>query len=73
MLFRRGVRELREIVFELEQFLQNNYKDQAHAQRKRLGERCEQLYAEGKIKEKDYLYYRRLYESYTERLKNYRH
>ena len=73
MLFFRGVRELEGIVFELEQFLKNNYKDQAHAQRKRLGERCEELFRQGKIKEKDYLRYHRLYLSYTERMKDYRH
>ena len=73
MLFRRGARELEGIVFELEQFLKNNYKDQAHAQRKKLGERCEQLYSEGKIKEKEYLHYHRLFLSYTERMKDYRH
>lgn len=73
-LFRsRAKKELDGILSELEQYLKNNYKDQAHRQRRLLSERCEALYTEGRLKEEDYLRYRRLYESYTEKMKNYHH
>ena len=73
-LFRsKAEKELDSIVGELKAYLENNYKDAAHDQRKKLGERCETLYAEGKLKEKAYLKYKKLYEEYTESMKDYHH
>ncbi len=69
----KGEKELEHILFEMKCNLENNYKDSAHNARKRLMERADALYAEGKIKEKVYQKYRLIYEEYTERLKDYRH
>ena len=73
-LFRsKAEKELDSILSELRAYLENNYKDAAHDQRKKLGERCEALYSEGKLKEKAYLGYKKLYEEYTEKMKDYHH
>jgi len=73
-LFRsKAEKELDMIIFEMKQFLQNNYKDLAHQNRKKLLERCEALYAEGKLSEEQYKEYRAIYEKYTVMLKDYRH
>ena len=69
----KAEKELDSIAAELQAYLENNYKDAAHDQRKKLGERCEVLYAEGKLKEKAYLGYKKLYEEYTEKMKDYHH
>lgn len=73
-LFKNAARrELDAILAELRANLENNYKDTAHEARKRLGSRCEELHATGKLSEKDYQKYRVLYESYTEKMKDYHH
>ena len=73
-LFKNAARrELDRILAELRANLENNYKDAAHEARKRLGSRCEELRAAGKLSEKDYRKYRVLYESYTEKMKDYHH
>lgn len=69
----KGEKELAAILFDLRSNLENNYKDSAHNARKKLGVRCEELFAEGKISEKVYNKYHRIYEEYTEKLKDYRH
>ena len=49
-----AVKELEQIAFELQQNLENNYKDAAQNARIRLGERLEALRQAGKLKEKEY-------------------
>lgn len=68
-----AILELRRIVKELKNYLSNNYKDAAHEQRKLLGEKSEQYYADKKISRKQFLHYRKLYAKYTEQMKDYHH
>jgi hypothetical protein len=73
-LFRsKGERELEGIVESMKINLQNNYKEPAHNERKRILERAETLYAEGKINESVYKKFVRIYDEYTIKLKDYRH
>ena len=69
----RGERELETIVESMKINLQNNYKEPAHNDRKRIRERAEQLYSAGKISDAVYKKYIRIYEEYTIRLKDYKH
>ncbi len=69
----RAERELDSIIRELQLNLENNYKSVAHEYRIKLGERCEELLAEGKLRESDYSFYKKLYEEYSEKMKNYHH
>ena len=75
MLFTKlkAKRELDAIIFEIDVNLANNYKDVAHDNRRLLGRRVEGLYASGSLKEKDYLFYRAKYETYTQVMKDYHH
>ncbi len=76
MLFlkkRRAKKELDTILFEMKQYLANNYKDLAHAAREKLGSRTEELLQAGLIDEKTAQKYRRIYTEYTTRLHGYRH
>ncbi len=68
-----GERELEGILAELKANLENNYKSTAQAARVKLGERCEALWNEGKIKEKVYKKYRDLFEEYSLMLRDYHH
>ena len=68
-----GERELEGILAELRANLENNYKSTAQAARVKLGERCEALWNEGKIKEKVYKKYRDLFEEYSLMLWDYHH
>lgn len=73
-LFRpAAVRELDGIIEDMKINLANNYKEPAHRSRERLGARCEELYAAGKLKEADYRHYKAEYEKYTLMLKDYHH
>ncbi len=69
----RAERELDAIVRELQLNLENNYKSVAHEYRKKLGERCEQLFSEGKLDEKAHSVYRTIFEDYSEKMKDYHH
>ena len=69
----KAERELEGILAELRANLENNYKSTAQAARERLGERCETLFREGKLKEKTYLKYKKLYEEYSLSMRNYHH
>ncbi len=74
LLFRSPARrELDTLIENMKINLANNYKEPAHDCRRRLGERCEALYHEGKLREKEYRAYRQVYEEYTEKLKDYHH
>ncbi len=73
-LFRtKAEKELDMLIFELQQNLENNYKSVAQDYKIKLGERLERLFSEGKLKEKAYLHYRRVYDAYTEKMRNYHH
>ena len=73
-LFRsRAEKELDMIVAELKQFLANNYKDQAHTMREKLHTRAVELHEARKLKDDAFAEYERIYESYTEQMKNYNH
>jgi len=68
-----AVKELEQIAFELQQNLENNYKDAAQNARIRLGERLETLWKDGKLKEKDYRRFSVLYTEYTAKMTGYHH
>ena len=69
----KGERELEGLYESMKINLQNNYKEPAHNDRKRIGERTEALFREGKISEKVYKKYIRIYDEYTIKLKDYHH
>lgn len=66
-------KELDFILAELKQFLQNNYKDQAHSCRKMLGEKSEAYYRAGKLTQVQYRRYQELYKEYSKLMKDYHH
>ena len=68
-----AVKELEQIVFELQQNLENNYKDAAQNARIRLGERLEALWQDGKLKEKEYRRFSVLYTEYSAKMTGYHH
>ncbi|MBE6614266.1 MAG: hypothetical protein E7631_03060 [Ruminococcaceae bacterium] len=68
-----AVKELEQIAFELQQNLENNYKDAAQQARVRLGERTEVLWQEGKLKEKEYRRFTVLYTQYSAKMTGYHH
>ena len=68
-----AVKELEQIAFELQQNLENNYKDAAQNARIRLGERLEVLWKDGKLKEKDYRRFSVLYTEYSAKMTGYHH
>ena len=69
----RYVRELDSIIEAMKINLQNNHKEPAHNERKKLGARTEQLYSEGRINEQTYKKYMQIYNEYTIKLKDYKH
>ena len=69
----KAEKELESILDELRANLENNYKSTAQAARVKLGERCEALYAEGKLKEEAYRRYKKLFEEYSLTMRNYHH
>ena len=69
----RGERILEGIYESMKINLQNNYKEPAHNDRKRLGEMAESLYEQKQISEKVYKKYIQLYNEYTIKLKDYHH
>ena len=75
MFFRnlRAKKELDGIIHEIDVNLANNYKSVAHENRKKLIERTEALYEVGALKDKDYVEYRKRYETYTQVMKDYHH
>ena len=73
-LFRsKAERELDMIISELKQFLENNYKDQAHLMREKLHTRAAELHDAGKLTDEKFGEYERVYEKYTEEMRNYNH
>ena len=68
-----AVRELEEIVAELQANLENNYKDAAQAAREKLKRRLDELNAEGKLKEKEYKRFSVMYTEYSVKMTGYKH
>jgi len=68
-----AVRELEEIVADLQANLENNYKDAAQAAREKLKRRLDELNAEGKLKEKDYKRFSVMYTEYSVKMTGYKH
>ena len=68
-----AVRELEEIVAELQANLENNYKDAAQAAREKLKRRLDELNAEGKLKEKEYKRFSVIYTEYSVKMTGYKH
>lgn len=68
-----AVRELEEIVADLQANLENNYKDAAQAAREKLKRRLDELNAEGKLKEKDYKRFSVIYTEYSVKMTGYKH
>ena len=69
----KAQKELDFILEELKQFLQNNYKDQAHSCRKKLLEQADAYYREGQLTQSQYRHYEQLYRHYSDLMKNYHH
>lgn len=69
----KAEKELAFIESELKQFLQNNYKDQAHACRKMLMEQAQAYYRAGKLSHSRYRHYEQVYQHYTKLMQDYRH
>ena len=69
----KAEKELDSIIDEMKVNLANNYKSTAHAARVKLGRRCEELFAEGRINEETFRKYNAIYEEYTIMLKDYHH
>lgn len=68
-----AVREIEEIIADMQANLENNYKDAAQAAREKLKRRLDELYAEGKLKEKDYKRFSVIYTEYSVRMTGYHH
>ncbi len=69
----KAVRELEQMVFELQQNLENNYKDAAQHSRIRFGERLEELQNIGALSVKEYRRFSVLYTTYTTKMTGYHH
>lgn len=73
-LFRsKAEKELDGIINDLKLYLSNNYKDQAHSSREKLHTRAVELHDGGKLSDADFAAYEKIYEDYTEQMKNYNH
>ena len=70
---RKAKKELEHLLFELKQYLSNNYKEPAHKARARLSERTEELNQQGFLSQQDYEFYRFLCDEYALKMENYRH
>ncbi len=70
---RRSTAELDDLIREMKVNLENNYKSLAHEARKKLGQRTDELYAEGKLTQSEYEKYTAIFTEYTEMLKDYHH
>ena len=70
---RKARKELEHLLFELKQYLSNNYKEPAHKARARLSVRTEELNQQGLLSREDYEFYRVLCDEYARKMENYRH
>ena len=69
----KAEKELDGIIAELQQYLANNYKDQAHAARERLHARASELHDAGRLNDERFSFYEKQYERFTETMKGYSH
>ncbi len=69
----KAIKELDLIINDIEQYLMNNYKDLAHESRKKLEKRTEELYAEGKLSDKQHHAYMLKFRKYTYKMRDYHH
>jgi len=69
----KAERELEGIISELCQYLENNYKDQAHLMLAKLHTRAVEFHADGKLKDEKFAHYEKIFNKYTEELKHYNH
>ncbi len=69
----KAVKELEQLVFDMQQNLENNYKDAAQAARVRFGERLEALNDAGALKPNEYRHFSVLYTTYTTKMTGYHH
>lgn len=69
----KAERELDGIISELKQYLENNYKDQAHLMVAKLHTRAVELHDGGKLKDEKFVHYEKIFNKYTEELKHYNH
>jgi len=69
----KSERILDAVIADLDQYLANNYKDQAHSMLSKLRDTADELHASGKLKDAAYDKYRKIYEKYAETMKNYNH
>ena len=70
---RKAKKELEHLLFELKQYLSNNYKEPAHRAREKLAARTEELNRLGLLAQKDYDEYRILCDEYALKMENYHH
>ena len=70
---RKARKELEHLLFELKQYLSNNYKEPAHNARARLAQRTEELNSIGLLSLKDYDEYRMLCDEYARKMEHYHH
>ena len=68
-----AVKELEEIVSEIQSNLENNYKDAAQSAREKLKRRLEELNSAGKLKENDYKRFGVIYTEYSVKMTGYHH
>lgn len=68
-----AVKELEEILAELQSNLENNYKDSAQNALSRLKTRTEELRAEGKLNDKQYKRFSVLCTEYSVKMTGYHH
>lgn len=68
-----AVKELEQLVFNMQQNLENNYKDAAQQARVRFGERLEELHELGALSDKEYRRFSVLYTEYTMKMTGYHH
>ncbi len=73
MLKRDVKRQLEAKLNELQMNLANNYKDLAHDALKELDALVDDLYAQGRMKEKDYIMQRTIVDDYKKRMASYHH
>ncbi|MBP3880443.1 MAG: hypothetical protein J6D46_09020 [Lachnospiraceae bacterium] len=73
MLFFRKNKELEALLLELKNDAENNYKDNAQDDFRRLTARFSELKDAGKLSARQLQYYEKEIDSYREMLKNYTH
>lgn len=73
-MIKRSIKmELDGLLNELRINLENNYKDLAHDALKKLHATLDAYEKDGRIKEKDYLKYKKIADDYSKRMANYHH